>query len=163
VRRGERGRTRDEAVRARLSRHKYEAAPYEAWNAFVDLVIGSEYEELTALQRAAHLAIWYDSEVENGGHLQYFENRGTSRLQETLAALDILGAHCQREVLEEAARVRLTKEREPIRSVNEYVARALEGEYSALDSRYYECRPRLSPDLLEAYLQANVDEFIEWI
>ncbi len=83
-------------------------------------------------------------------------------LQETLASLDTLGAHCQREVLEEAGRIRLAKEREPIQTVKEYVAHALEGEYSALDSRYYECRPQLSPNILEAYLQANLDDFIEW-
>jgi len=45
---------------------------------------------------------WYESEVQNGGHLQYFENCGTERLAETIAALGSLGAPCHQEVLREA-------------------------------------------------------------
>jgi hypothetical protein len=148
--------------RPKLRRKEVEAAPYLAWNAFVDLVIMSDHEELTSVQRVAHLAMWYDSEVQNGGHLQYFENRGTQHFQETLAALTTVGAHCQHGVLEEAGYQRLSRRRTPIHSVTEYVARAHQDEYGSFDHRYHECKPELCPELLEAYLWTNINEFIEW-
>lgn len=135
-------------MREKLSRKEVEAAPHLVWNAFVGLAIDSDYEELTPVQRVAHLAMWYDSEVQNGGHLQYFENHGTEHLQETLAALSTVGAHCQRGVLAEAGHQRLSRQRAPIRSVEEYVGRAHEGEYGEYDRRYYECEPVLCVDLL---------------
>ena len=33
------------------------------------------YEDLAEVQRKAHLVFWYDLQVNNGGHLQYFENQ----------------------------------------------------------------------------------------
>jgi hypothetical protein len=38
---------------------------------------------------------WYDSEVNNGGHLQYFENQGTNHLTETINTLKKLKAFSQ--------------------------------------------------------------------
>jgi hypothetical protein len=58
-------------VRRRLSRELVARQPYERWNAFIDLVATEDATRLTATQRAAQLAFWYDSEVQNGGHLQY--------------------------------------------------------------------------------------------
>jgi hypothetical protein len=41
------------------------------WNAFIQLLALTDYDELAPQQRAAHLVFWYESEVQNGGHLQY--------------------------------------------------------------------------------------------
>jgi len=48
------------------------------WNAFVDVLAMEEYADLDPVQRIPHLCFWYDSELQNGGHFQYFENRNTS-------------------------------------------------------------------------------------
>ncbi len=53
-----------------------------------------DYDDLSPEQRPAHLVYWYESEVQNGGHLQYFENRGTEHLAAAVKALGSLGAIC---------------------------------------------------------------------
>jgi HrpA-like RNA helicase len=63
-----------------------------------------DYDDLSPEQRPAHLVYWYESEVQNGGHLQYFENRGTEHLAAPVKALGSLGAMCQQQVLREAGR-----------------------------------------------------------
>jgi hypothetical protein len=39
--------------------------PSARWNAFIDLIATEDYEDLGDEQRIAHLAFWYDSEVQN--------------------------------------------------------------------------------------------------
>lgn len=121
-----------------------------------------DYQTLTPVQRVAHLAMWYDSEVQNGGHLQYFENRGTGHLGETLAALDTIGAPCQRAVLEAAGTQRLSRRRPAIRTVREFVSRARRGENADFDARYHQCHPT-THQLLEVYLAAHFDDFVELV
>jgi hypothetical protein len=134
--------------------------PFELWNAFVDLVARENYANLDEVQRLAHLAFWYESEVQNGGHLQYFENRGTTLLDETLAALSALGANCQRGILEEAGRAFLANSRARIVKPDQYVATALAGEFDAFDSAFYTCEPSIH-QLLERYLEQHRDRFVE--
>jgi hypothetical protein len=71
------------------------------------------------------------------GLLQYFENRGTSRLAETLTALHALGAKCQRRVLERASEILLKKPRARIETAELYVETALEGEFDLFDTAYF--------------------------
>jgi hypothetical protein len=71
------------------------------------------YEELSAEQRPAHLVFWYESEVQNGGHLQYFENRGIEHLAETIAALGLVSASCQQRLLQDASTLFLSNPRKP--------------------------------------------------
>ena len=78
-------------------------APNLVWNAFVDLIATENYDDLTPLQRKAHLVFWYDAEVQNGGHGQYFENRGASQLGETVEALNDLGLSRHAAILSRAA------------------------------------------------------------
>jgi hypothetical protein len=66
----------------RLTQQQVDAQPFRIWNAYVDLLAMEDYHDLVEQQRPAHLVFWYESEVQNGGHLQYFENR-----QETIDAL----------------------------------------------------------------------------
>ena len=60
------------------------------WNAFVNLLSLSDPDELSVVQRQAQLVFWYESEVQNGGYLQYFLNRGTVEAMDAIAALHIL-------------------------------------------------------------------------
>jgi midasin (ATPase involved in ribosome maturation) len=107
---------------------------YEVWNTFVDWLAMEDYGNLDELQRVAHLCFWYDSEVQNGGHLQYFENRGAGLLTETLKALRALGAECQHGGLESAGRQFVSSQRARIATVEPYVSTALEGKVDAFDS-----------------------------
>lgn len=143
----------------KLSRRDVEAEPSCIWNAYVDLLAMAKYEDLDPVQRAAQMVFWYDSEVCNGGHLQYFVNRGTEYLTQTTEALGLLRAGCQQQVFREACELFLSRKREPIRTLQQFSEAALEGEFSQLDSRFYDCVPALE-QCLEAYLNQHQSSFV---
>lgn len=145
--------------RRKVSRRELKDEPYLVWNAYVDLLAMSEYEELTPRQRVAYLAFWYDSEVQNGGHLQYFENRGVALVDETLDALSALGADNQRQILRQAYDIRHKSPDDPIATAEEFAARSLDGDFDELDHRYYEANPSIT-DSLKAYLETHQDDFV---
>ncbi|HBI46339.1 MAG TPA: hypothetical protein DDY78_26330 [Planctomycetales bacterium] len=139
-----------------LSKREVDAEPYCVWNAFIDLLAMEEYHDLTPKQRAAHLVFWYESEVQNGGHLQFFENRGTDQLGETIESLGLLGAVCQQEVLRDAGQVWLSRSRPPIETVDAYCDAALGNEFGTFDSRFGQCDPPLQKNL-EEYLRGRLE------
>src|SRR5438105_4041711 len=105
----------------KINRKEAERTPDNVWNEYIHLLARSAYAELTDVQRAAHLVFWYESEVQNGGHLQYFENQGVGQIAEVVTALKRLGGDCQAGVLS-AAHARFTgKPRKELRSITEYV------------------------------------------
>jgi hypothetical protein len=134
-------------------------APYLVWNAFVDLLATSEYADLTPKQRVAHLAFWYDSEVQNGGHYQYFENSAGGRCIEAVNALGSLGLERQASVLHRAVQVWKSRERSPAATAEEFVENALEDEFRELDAAYHECTPTIV-EALDALLREHRDEFV---
>ena len=150
-----------------VSRQAFEAFDGVRWNAYVDLLAMSDLAELTPLQRVAHLAFWYDSEVQNGGHDQYFANKASFDQAEVAQALETLGAVCHAGVLrrawafaEQAAELAPDDYRE-FDAWNEsygYGRQLLE-----FDLEYGACSPELSPPLLESYLDAHESEFIDWV
>jgi hypothetical protein len=144
----------------KVYRSDLEQEPYLIWNSFIDLIAVTDYKALSEIQRIAHLAFWYESEVQNGGHLQYFENRGVGLIGETLAALERLGAICHRKVLQRASEGIASGPRGKLLTVEEYIRRASEGEYDKYDSAYAECQPEMR-EYLEFYLQAHLNEFVE--
>ena len=139
-------------LRRRISKKMLQSNPYEKWNQFVDLLAMEDYADLTDIQKVAHLCYWYDSEVQNGGHLQYFENRGILLVTETALALTKLGAQSQTNILSKAINILSTKGISNIESLEEYIDEALEGKFDELDSEYYNCEPTID-DLLEKYLE----------
>lgn len=146
----------------RISEAALKKEPHLAWNAFINLIAMSDYEGLSEVQRVAHLVFWYESEVQNGGHLQYFEDRGPSHLDETVSALKTVGATEQAAILAGAIEQLQAKARRPIRSVKEFVSRALEGEHDKYDRRFYACERPLTGNL-EEYLERNFEEFIQLV
>jgi hypothetical protein len=66
---------------SKVSRKRLHDDPAAIWNEFVHLLAMSKDSELTEIQRVAHLVFWYEHEVQNGGHLQYFENRDSLNLR----------------------------------------------------------------------------------
>ncbi|BDI30294.1 hypothetical protein CCAX7_23450 [Capsulimonas corticalis] len=129
------------------------------WNSMVDLGFVLPRERQTPLQRVAGDALKYDGEVLNGGHLQYFENRGEAHAEDTIRALEALGARDHQAILTAALAAWRGQSRKPIRSALEYSRKANEGEFDALDSQYYAAQPDLN-SYLRAYLAKNRDGFI---
>jgi hypothetical protein len=142
-----------------LTKHEVEAEPFRVWNAYVDLLAMEDYRDLSSEQRPAYLVFWYESEVQNGGHFQYFENRGTEHLAATVEALGLLGAVCQQQVLRAAGELWLSRSRPRVQTAQEFCDMALEDEFDAFDSRFHACSPSLQ-QCLEAYLSRHQSFFV---
>ena len=147
-------------IRRQLKRSEVEGNPHLVWNAFVDLIAVEDYSDLTEIQRLAHLIFWYEAEVQNGGHLQYFANSAGERPEETLTALQSLKMEDQFKILERAISVLRKHPLQDLETAEDYVAEALDDNFGDLDRRYYECA-KPTNDYLEEYLEANFSEFIE--
>lgn len=121
--------------------------PHLVWNAFIDLLALEDYDDLSPLQRKAHLVFWYESEVQNGGHGQYFENQGCRRLREAIAALCELGLACQAAVLSRAADILDAGTAFP------------EGLAEELDRAFHACAPSATA-ALERHLATHQDDYV---
>lgn len=130
------------------------------WNTLIGIVFSSDYHELNRAQRSAYLALWYHSEVCNGGHLQYFENQGVSSGEACVKALISLGARHQCRLLEQAIQRWTSTERTTISSVEEYCEEALKEEFGDLDRAYHDCAPTIN-EILERCLEDNPEELLE--
>jgi hypothetical protein len=147
--------------RVRIGQADLAEKPDLAWNAFVSIVGESSYEELSDIQQVAHLGYWYEAEVYNGGHLQYFRNSSGRYVRQTIAALPRLKADSYARVLSEAyERSRLYPELvDPKRGYSELVrARPFED----IDRAYWECKPEID-ELLHRYLDEHLGEFIVFL
>jgi uncharacterized protein DUF4375 len=153
---------RHEMIRRSLSKQIVEAEPFRVWNAFVNVLTMEDYSDLSPEQRPAQLVFWYENEVQNGGHLQYFENRGTAHLLATIEALGLLGAACHQRVLREARELWLSRHRPRIQTTEEFCDIALDGEFASFDARFHACSPSL-PQCLEEYLRPHLSLFVSVI
>ncbi len=102
----------------------------------------------------------YDSELQNGGHLQYFENHRKNDYFEVINSLKAIGAEKQSSLLLKTSVIFLGKKRKPIKSVQSYIKKTENDEYSKFDSEYYHIKPDVN-FYLEEYLKNNLNEFIE--
>lgn len=133
--------------------------PGAAWDAFVTLVSYLEHEELKPEQRPAALAYWYDAEVCNGGHYQYFVNLAGQRAREAVTALEAIGSSEGSALLEQAIAIWESRERERPETLEAFVEGAREDEFGELDERFYELEPSLG-DLLQRYVEAHRADFV---
>jgi hypothetical protein len=141
-----------------LSAIDIEKDPYLLWNTFMR-ILACGPESLTDEQRPASLVFWSDSEVQNGGHLQYFLNRANDPKHETVSALTALGTVELSNLLKTAYKRWSTTLREQFSSEEKFVQEALGGEFDDLDSAYYAARPT-AIEALERHLNGNVGRFI---
>jgi hypothetical protein len=130
---------------------------YEVWNAFIDLIATSFEHELTPLQRSAQLVFRYESEVQNGGHLQFFSNGTGEDADETIAALDALGASAQARVLDQA----VARWKAPPRPefVSDYSQVESKHEFQDLDRAFSDCPSPLT-EALERHLAEHEAEYV---
>lgn len=148
-------------VRRKVNRAAAQTEPYRIWNAYVDLLAMSERADLGSVQLHAHLAFWYDCEVQNGGHMQYFLNKGIGDARDAVTALAVLKADAQRQILEEAIQIYQNSDIDDWETAEEYDAVFRRDDFCDLDTRYYKCRPEVT-ELLQGYLDAHVEEFVEF-
>jgi hypothetical protein len=148
-------------IKITLSKSELIAKEYLIWNAFIDIVALEDEANLTLLQKIAKRAFVYDSEVQNGGHQQYFENLRLTNYSEIVKSLMSMNAPTQADILQRAATLFQSKERPPIEGKFQYSEIALEGEFDKLDREYYEASPTLT-ELMKDYLIKNINEFIRF-
>ena len=132
---------------------------YQIWNSFIDILAMESEENLSDIQKHAQRAFWYESEIQNGGHLQYFENQKMESYCEVIHSLKIIGAIEHAMVLQKATDMLLSKKRKPIITLKSFIKKALENEYGEYDSEYYDINPDMNY-YLENYLNKFMDEFI---
>ncbi len=103
-----------------------------------------------------------DAEVQNGGHLQYFENGPGELVPHTIRALVVLDAPKQAGLLEHAFERWTDRERARLTSAEKYTDEALKAEFGDLDGAYYESSPGIA-EILARYLDADQTSFIELV
>ncbi|MHB9142622.1 MAG: DMP19 family protein [Paludibacter sp.] len=142
-----------------LTQQEVEEEPLRLWNSFKDLLATDDYADLDEIQRIAYLCFWYDSEVLRGGHLGYFVNQRLDLLNETVKALSTLGAASQSSLLKGASDKLSVTSKAASESVEEYLERAIEGDFDEFDDGYYVCHPNIT-DLLAWYFEQNRKHFV---
>ena len=150
-----------------IAASRLQKEPQLLWNTFVKFLSTADTREMNDVQMAAQLPFWYDAEVQNGGHLMYFENNCTKLgdkvdvlIMATLDALKIIGAGRQAQVLGRAADVYFSQPRQHTKDPDEYSQIELEGEFEKFDIEYGQVSPAID-DLLKEYLQAHTDNFVK--
>ncbi len=149
----------DRPIRRTVSKSDLQRDPRVVWNAYVDLLATSAHAELTPVQRIPHLAFLYDNEVQNGGHWEYFQNQQLLFLDDTLAALEGLGAVNHRRLLIRAVAQLKRTGRRALRPADSHDV-AVRDEFRGLDDEFCALAPTVT-EFLERYLDRHKDEFVE--
>lgn len=144
-----------------LRRRDVDEDPNLKWNTFVG-ILASGPDGLAVEQRPASLVFLYESEVQNGGHLQYFLNRTDDPKEETIAALVALDAVALADILKAAYSRWTGKIGESAVCAEEFVEEALADELGDFDSAYYSAEPT-AIKVLEHFFDRNEAMFIRVI
>ena len=99
-----------------------------------------------SIKSMADLCFRYDNEVQNGGHLQFFNNTTIENFDKydlVIEALKFFKATAQAKILTKAVAVRKKANRRQNQNVYEYISCANEGKYDHLDTKYYNCKPNI--------------------
>ncbi len=144
-----------------VSRRAFEEFDGVRWNAMIELLAMSDLRELTPVQRPAHLAFWYMSEVSNGGHEQFVSNNPDLDHFEVVRALEAVGAAEQAEILADFLRAATATPSGVPRTVLEYLEHGPGVDSARHDTAFGACRRQVET-CLEDYLDQHESEFIEW-
>lgn len=150
-----------ELARQRLSRLEIEKDPNLLWNRFIDILAQTAPDHPSPSHRRFSLVFWHESEVQNGGHLQFFLNRPQGSTEATVEALQSLRADAHATVRTKAIEIWNENHLALMRDAEDYITEAKEGRFELLDSEFYALRPTLI-DLLEAALESNTGEFFDF-
>jgi len=125
--------------------HKKELTLSEAdlrWNQFIQTVCMGDGDNLSPAQRNAFLCFWYDAEVNNGGHGQYFDLHPHIAPEEAAAAVRAVATSAIAENLLKAA------------------LKGTRDDYCAADAAYGSFDPPLI-DFLQEYVERNHVEILQ--
>jgi hypothetical protein len=141
-----------------------EPDPHQAlpWNAMIDLCAMEPLENCSPVQRRAALLFWYQSEVNNGGHFQYFMNKPNFPHEEVLALLAELGASHAAAVF--AAVLQHMKGQFPefAESPEDYLSQEKEADLLSFDVEWGSKGDQEIQACLLSLLRANEGEFVAW-
>ena len=129
----------------------------------VDLCAMEELEACTPVQRLAALVFWYQAEVNNGGHFQYFVNKPSFPHREVVAALRELGATHSANVLDAA--LRQLGGRLPLfpETAEDFEAGREQFDLGEFDVKWGSDGDREIQAAMLRYLQAHESEFVQWV
>jgi hypothetical protein len=133
------------------------------WNAMIDLCAMEPLEACSPIQRKAALLFWYQSEVNNGGHFQYFMNRPNYPHREVLALLRELGASRSAAAFNGAlGRVESVL---PLIAVDSesYLEREDQLDLNSFDTEWGIRGDEEVHACLSALLRENESEFVQWL
>jgi hypothetical protein len=148
------------AMKRRVTRAEIQRDPSAVWNAYLDLIAVLKALCSDGRDSAGRASVFrYESEVQNGDHLQSFENEPADLIAPTLASLRIIGVDVYAPILSEAINRRWSKDGKTLENIEDYVAEALEGEFDDPDEVYYNAQPPMIK-LLENYLNQWQVEFV---
>ena len=149
------------AERRPVSRTEFAKFKGVRWNAMNDICALSRTEDLTPVQRVAHLAYWYMSEVYNGGHYQYFINKSSYDHGEVIRALEEIGASEHAASLAAALKTVTASPAGSPRTVEQFLAGQTTVDLSIYDTAFNKCSRKVE-DSLEDFLDKHEQEFIVW-
>ena len=140
------------------------ADPDADWQGLNELIATTPLENFAPVQRPVALAFYYSGEVGNGGHLQYFLNRGTQNVAETARSLRLLGGEPFARILDDAHAKWIADARLAPADIEEFMSMCQEREFDDLDEAFYalDSAPHQDriDDLLRRYLSRYKDEFL---
>ncbi len=114
----------------------------ERWNCFIEDICNRDIDTLNRTQKNAVLCFYYDSEINSGGHSEYFDSYPETNSEELYQA-----------ILEISNK----------KIANNYKKAVAYGElddYIQTDDAYYEFEPSLC-DFLEKYIEQHKDKIFE--
>jgi hypothetical protein len=145
-----------------VSRKRYTEFEGVRWNAFVELCHLTNIRELTPIQRNAHLVFAYLGEVYNGGHYQYFVNRGDYDHEDVVRALEEIGCHEHAANLAAALQEVVAHPIDSPESVEAFLTGTTERDFSSYDKVFNKVHLTLTP-ALSNYLDKHEGDFIRWV
>ena len=145
----------------KVSRKAFQEFAGARWNAMNDMLSLSDIRDLTPIQRPAHLAYWYMSEVYNGGHEQFLTNHANLDHHEVVRALETIGAVAQAGILADFLKTVTNTISGIPRTVADYLEHGPGVDSTHHDTAFAKCDKSVET-CLEAYLDKHESEFIEW-
>jgi hypothetical protein len=145
-------------IKVKISKQSVEEFEGNYWNALNDALANSEIEELEHILRECYFIYWYASEVCNGGHGQYFDNRADTDFNEVIAALEKYEANEHSKILRDAIAI----QPESFDELSDDEVENLGKQENELDKRFHNADIDLF-DLLEHIQKEQEDEIVEWV
>jgi hypothetical protein len=145
-----------------LSRKKVSRNPRLRWDGLNEFLAFADLIKLSLVQRVAYLAYWYSSQIEMGGHHDYFSTQPKCDFSEVVAALRTVGSIEQASILTAALdAVQAASARAPAEYANRFVAGVEFADLIEFDEAFERCTRSVQQCLMD-YLDKHESEFIEW-